>query len=259
MIDIIKLLRFIKTLDSKKFNEINISKSQLYEFKKSPNLLYKARLETVLKLNQYMIDSERIGDVTQNKTLNRSKNIQNKPIVGVDIGQKNILAASNSTLSQTFKSSTPHLTQLTKRYDEERLSAKNQMQSTQVKNMLKNKYINQIVSDINYNVNLMIKQFDSRSIFVIGQLHTSHMDPYHPLTIIEELIMKQLHNKLSGQARIEFISEERSSITCPKCHYSDRSNRTIHNEFKCGKCDFIYHDNDIIAAKNIATSYLNQL
>ena len=46
--NILELMRFIQNLDTKYFKEINISRSVLYELKKTPKKLYKSKFITCL-------------------------------------------------------------------------------------------------------------------------------------------------------------------------------------------------------------------
>lgn len=262
-IDVIKLMRFIEQLDPKYFKEIDLGRSTLYEYKAKPKKLYNARLSTVLKLNQYMIafENHKAFNVDYNGQKNKdlTKIIKIERFVGVDTGEKHILSSSNFDFTKTFSSNTPTLNKLTNDYKKS-LEHANQLDFKTIKDTIKSKYINQIEGQINQQVNEMIKYYRNDSIFVIGDNKgAENSDKYSPRYIIWSLLKKQLNKKLHNQNRVIFVDETGSSIKCPNCKKSKKSNRTSQNQFKCRKCGFFHNINDEVAAVNILNKYLQKL
>ena len=262
-IDVIKLMRFIENLDPKYFKEIDLGRSTLYEYKAKPKKLYNARLSTVLKLNQYMIAFENQNainidyDGQKNKDLTQVIKIER--FIGVDTGEKHVLSSSNFDFSKTFSSNTPTLNQLTKEYKNSLKNANDHDFKT-IKDTIKIKYITKIESMINQQVNEMIKYYRNDAIFVVGDnIGAECSDKYSARYIIWSLVKKQLNRKLHNQNRIIFVDETGSSIKCPNCKKSKKSNRTSQNQFKCKKCGFFHNINDEVAAVNILNKYLQQL
>lgn len=262
-IDVIKLMRFIEKLDPKYFKEIDLGRSTLYEYKAKPKKLYNARLSTVLKLNQYMIAFENQKDFRvdysdqQNKDL--TKVIKIEKFIGVDTGEMHLLASSNFDFTKTFSSHTPKLNKLTKDYKKS-LEHATQLDFKTIKDTIKSKYITQIEGLVNEQVNTMIKNYRNDSIFIIGDNQGAEKeDEYSSRYIIWHLLKKQLNKKLHDKQRVIFVDETGSSIKCPNCDKSKKSNRTQQNQFKCKKCGFFHNKNDEVAAVNILNKYLKQL
>ena len=262
-IDVIKLMRFIEKLDPKYFKEIDLGRSTLYEYKAKPKKLYNARLSTVLKLNQYMIAFENQNTINIKYDGQDNKDLTNvikvEKFIGVDTGEKHILSSSNFDFTKTFSSNTPTLNKITKEYKNSLKNANDHDFKT-IKNTIKTKYITQIESMINQQVNEMIKYYKNDSIFIVGDnRNAEYSDKYSARHIIWSLVKKQLNRKLHNQNRVIFVDETGSSIKCPNCKKSKKSNRTRQNQFKCKKCGFFHNINDEVAAVNILNKYLQQL
>lgn len=270
--EVLRLMRFIKNLNTQYFKEINISRSQLYEIKRDTRLLYKSRLETVLKLYNYMhqheeLKHEQVKNVMDDEQFqialeDEEENIKALNLdhyVGVDLGSKHLIAASNNDLSQTFIAKTQNINRLTNIYNRERKQAQRSEFKT-LATTLCNKFTTQVEGEINYQVNQLLKEFDDDAIFVVGDQCFRNGQEVKDQTssnyIIWSLIIKQFRRKLEDQNRLIIINESGSSIKCPNCHRSKKSNRTIDNRFHCKSCGFKHESDDVVAAVNILNKYL---
>lgn len=274
--EILRLMRFIENLETTYFKEINISRSRLFELRNDPRLIYKAKLETVLKLYQYMQQHNELKQeeedventlTSQHQTQHGTRlshliNLDAHKYVGVDLGSKNLIAATNNDFKVVFRSNTNEINRLTKIYDKEIQQAKRSEFKT-LEETLRTKFIAQIEGEVNYQVNQLIKKFDQDTIFVVGDQNFKSRqgvnDKSSSTYIIWDLIMRQLKRKLNDNKRLIITDETGSSIKCPNCGRKKRSNRTRDNRFKCKKCGFKHESDDVVASFNILNKYLSSL
>lgn len=280
--NILELMRFIQNLDTKYFKEINISRSVLYELKKTPKKLYKSKFITVQKLYDYMIEYKNLEEINKEEKIdndnffsvisNQQEQIINdieddykyydkfgKNIIGIDIGQKNIFSASDHKREKIFTvtENIRELNKFTKDYIKI-LNQSKKLNFNSLKKSHRDNYIKKIEGIINKSVNDCIKYFTNKSTFVIGKINFNTLSKYDPFYIIGELVLKQFKNKLDGQNKIFIINESHTSIKCPKCNNINKKNRTQGNKFKCKTCNFKFNHDDILAASNIAKIFINR-
>ena len=84
------------------------------------------------------------------------------------------------------------------------------------------------------------------------QLKAVSRFPYRRL--LEDLRVEAIWNEIIFMK----VSAKGTSITCPKCGYSNRANRVSRSEFKCRRCGYTEHA-DYVASLNIALRALERL
>lgn len=226
------IIMFVNSMAKEDMKALNISNSTLYKYKQNTKNIYKAKYETLLKIQHY---------IQKYKT----------NIVGIDLGLGHYLAASNIDRSLIYVDSKNVIYQLFQKH-------KNRVNDKTFDNVLAyNKLKTALINYINQEINQLLKVWNEPiNIFVLGTHNYSNVS--FP-SLIFDITYHALKAKMGTQDQIVIVDESCTSIECPICMYRDKHNRSKSNHFKCKNCGYFHDNDDIVAASNIAKKGLEKI
>lgn len=228
-INIQEIKEFIGTMSSKDIKLINIPKSTLYAYKKNVESIYNAKLKNILILANY---------------------IQNQvTYIGIDLGTKTYMAASNIDRTKTYIDKTKEIEHFLNKY-------KNRKHQKNYDNEIAySKLKTSLYNHISKNVNYLIKVNTGKTIYVLGEVPNYRASIF---SLIFDLTYNILKDRIKAYDEVILVNEDGTSIHCPNCGYSHKNNRTKRNHFYCSECEFYFENDDILAASNIAKTAYEQ-
>ncbi|HHD0846089.1 zinc ribbon domain-containing protein [Staphylococcus capitis] len=245
-ISVNKLIDFvhnkIHNVDTEK---LELSKSTIYKLKKDPLHLWKMKFENINKLNKFVESLDSGNYISKYERWESEAKAKYVEVVGIDLGTRNTLTASDIDAKRVF------LLPNKKIYNAI-------MNIRQIKD--KSKLINYYKNDFHLTVEVNVKRLVSGLLsyykppvtFVVGEMTEGNLAN----KIFYELFLSSLQSSTEEtNFRVETISEEYTSITCPICEHVNRKNRTSKNSFNCQSCGFSHYIDDVVACMNIVKKY----
>lgn len=222
-INIQEIKEFIATMSSKDINLINIPKSTLYAYKKDVDSIYCANMKNIMIIADYLHDQS--------------------TFIGIDIGTKTYMAASNRDRTKTYIDKTREVEFFLNKY-------KNRMNHKKYDNKVAySKLKTSLYNHISKNVNYLIKVNTGKTIYALGEI-PKHRNSL--ISLIFDVTYNILKNRIKKHDQVILVNENATSIHCPNCGHENRRNRKKSNRFSCLNCEFYYDNDDILAASNIA-------
>lgn len=260
IIDIGSIMDMLQTLTPKDIKRIDLSDSFVRKLKREPNTLYNTRVSTLLKLRDYQ--------------LTLISNDELRDIVGIDLGSANHIASSSTDLKRTCVIKSPYINKVVAGYNNKLHAYENTHYLTigEFKTLTQNA-VNRLYSQIYHEtLKTLAKEIASHhgynATFVIGSIHnislrvttnnkkTRKIAP-SPFNIMRKAFYDGLiHYTKKRTSEVIEIDENGTSILCPMCKQSSKKNRRKNNKFNCQNCNFSHENDDIVAACNIANSYI---
>lgn len=213
------LYKEIKRLTHDDAIKIGLNELTYYKLKDDPKYIHKTQSNTLIKILEY------------------TSSLVNKTIVGIDVNTKNFLTVSDTDLNITYSSD---------------INVNHLYNDNKTKMKLKKEQLHTTACAIVNDLLDMFKHHDNPIVYVIGDFnaYSSDLWNHHHKVIINHL-KKHIRDKDS----LFMIDEHKTSRTCPHCGFISRSNRKHDNSFECANCGFKHKNDDIVAAKNIATRF----
>lgn len=265
-----KITRFIRNeMTNEDMNNMRLPKTTLVRLKSEKGAIGRASLNTINTINEYIkMKDEKQKHIQVNmqaqNDLNRTKKKQTIHHVGVDIGTRNILSASDPLMKKTFTTNNKRIKNIISNY---RNRKTNKLSQKGLMNM-QDEFNRTLETNISKIVNELIHYYGEGITFVIGDLSNQHPNIqdnliYHKDSLLSIIFQKFVNTfklyQMTYNFDIAFIGENATSIICPECNQSSRDNRTkSHNRFECVNCGFHHHTDDEVAGCNIVKRYLQQ-
>lgn len=214
------LFRYIKDLKKEDAIDIGINELTYYRLKDDPKYIYETKSSTLIKI------------------LTLSSDILDTIIVGIDVNSKDLFAASTQHFKTTYTSGLDVSKIYKKEHQLNRKSLLHQFKTSAGQHIKKL-----------FNI---LPSTETPIIFVIGEYNSNNYGAWscHHQAIIDLLIAN-----MKNTDKIYMIDEHNTSRTCPKCNHVSKLNRKDNNSFICCECGFTHHNDDIVAAQNIAEKF----
>lgn len=202
--------------------------------------LFNMNLSDVIELNKYV--EQKNKKEQKQKTSHNKKVKVHINVVGIDLGRKNTLTASDDNMNRPLVIQNKRIWNTINKYEQaiEKTDELNkELHITIQKNMSK-------------IVNELLNYYPEASIFIVGKIEGVHSINYLMYDIFIEMFKQKTRIK---NIKIVSVDEKYTSIKCPKCGYKNAKNRTSSNHFKCKECRFVYLNDDIVACVNMIDKY----
>lgn len=259
IIDITSIIDMLQTLTPKDIKRIDLSDSFVRKLKREPNTLYNTRVSTLMKLRDYQL------------TLIMEDSLQE--FVGIDLGSVNHITSSSKDMTRTCVIKSSYINKVVAGYDNKLTEYENihYLSVGEFKTIAQNA-VNRLYSQIYHET---LKTFAKEianthghnNIFVIGAIHDISLrikDNKKSRKVAPpafNIMRKAFHDGLKQYvkkrtSKVVEIDENGTSLLCPKCYHSSKKNRDKNNQFNCQKCNFSHENDDVVAACNIANTYI---
>ena len=264
IIRVAKIKRFLGSEMTKEdMKQIQLPKQTLVRLKSDSNALGRASLNTIAIIDEYIREQDEQKKLSRNK--HKELKAKSKAIthIGIDLGSKNFLSASDKDMIKTFTTDNHKIGDALHRYGKQckasHLSKRAIKSIRKEFDLILNKNMDKIINEL-------INIYGNNMTYVIGNPTPSDQsDNIHEYDIknFSMIIYKRFNKRLNKyknkhNIKVVNIDECYSSITCPKCDSVSKTNRTsTSNRFECISCGFHHHTNDEVASCNIVKRYLN--
>lgn len=235
------IVEFIKNdLTEEDYSNIMLPVKTINTLQEDIEYIFKMNLSDIIVLNNYV--EQKHKHEKKRKTRYRKNNKEKIDIVGIDMGLKNTLTASDVHMKRPLVIQNKRIWNTINKYEQaiEKTDELNkELHITIQKNMSK-------------IVNELLNYYPEASIFIVGKIEGVHSINYLMYDIFIKMFKQKTRIK---NIKIVSVDEKYTSIKCPKCGYKNAKNRTSSNHFKCKECRFVYLNDDIVACVNMIDKY----
>lgn len=256
IIDTQEIESLLETITVDDMLSIEVENTVLEQLQADKQQLYQCNLKTLVKLQNAV---NRNKQKTKEKEVYvKQKKVENTDInyVGIDVGQKRIITASDYTMNDYIILQSGAITKRIKKYKSFSIQAE-ALKSRKTMEEYRESFKKHIKNIIKSNFRAQLEQkYNQPTVYVIGK-HFLMFGQNDVQFVLTECIFEALQEESEDSESIvgvQYVNERYTSVKCPECNKGNPLNKT-QDGFFCINCGFHHEKADVVACHNILKKY----